>query len=123
MKDKKYKYAEDVIEDYLMLEDEQIEIPLLISKARDKYESLKIEQGDALKPREAEDAFKIFTQLKKLEDRKIEVNEELAEVQSLLKEFLEFVNGNKISFEKKDDNKNKITYLFWLEDGNVKCNR
>ncbi len=123
MKDKKYKYVEDVIEDYLMLEDEQIEIPLLISKARDKYESLKIEQGDALKPREAEDAFKIFTQLKKLEDRKTEVNEELNEVQSILKEFLEFVGGNKISFEKKDDNKNKITYLFWLEDGNVKCNR
>ncbi len=124
MKDKKYKNVEDVIENYLILEDEEIEIPLLITKAKEKFESLKLVQGEGiLKPSEAEDAFKVFMQLKKHKDRKIELRAELAEAENLLKEFLKFVNENKISYEKKDDNKNKITYLFWLEDGKVKCNR
>ena len=124
MKDKKYKNVEDIIENYLILEDEEIEIPLLITKAKEKFESLKLIQGEGiLKPSEAEDAFKVFMQLKKHKDRKIELRAELAEAENLLKEFLKFVNENKISYEKKDDNKNKITYLFWLEDGKVKCNR
>ncbi len=124
MKDKKYKNVEDVIENYLILEDEEIEIPLLITKAKEKFESLKLVQGEGiLKPSESEDAFKVFMQLKKHKDRKIELRAELAEAENLLKEFLKFVNENKISYEKKDDNKNKITYLFWLEDGKVKCNR
>ncbi|MEJ7820997.1 MAG: hypothetical protein WKF85_01680 [Chitinophagaceae bacterium] len=124
MKDKKYKNVEDIIENYLILEDEEIEIPLLITKAKEKFESLKLVQGEGiLKPSEAEDAFKVFMQLKKHKDRKIELRAELAEAENLLKEFLRFVNENKISYEKKDDNKNKITYLFWLEDGKVKCNR
>jgi hypothetical protein len=124
MKDKKYKNVEDVIENYLILEDEEIEIPLLITKAKEKFESLKLVQGEGiLKPSEAEDAFKVFMQLKKHKDRKIELRAELAEAENLLKEFLKFVNENKVSYEKKDDNKNKLTYLFWLEDGKVKCNR
>jgi len=124
MKDKKYKNVEDIIENYLILEDEEIEIPLLITKAKEKFETLKLVQGEGiLKPSEAEDAFKVFMQLKKHKDRKIELRAELAEAENLLKEFLKFVNENKISYEKKDDNKNKITYLFWLEDGKVKCNR
>ena len=124
MKDKKYKYVEDVMEEYIDLTDEQIEIPLLVQKANDKYEGLKEDvNGNVLKPSDAEDGFKIFMQLRKYEERKEEIREELGEVEQLLKEFLQFLGEQKISYEKKDDNKNKVTYLFWLEDDQVKCNR
>lgn len=124
MKDKRYKYVEDVIEDYIELADEQIEIPLLINKAREKYEGLKLEQGaSTIAQEDAEDAFKIFMQLKKYEERKNDINEQLGEVENILKEFLIFLKEHKISYEKKDDNKNKVTFLFWLEEGQLKCNR
>jgi cobalamin-dependent methionine synthase I len=124
MKDKRYKYVEDVIEDYIELTDEQIEIPLLITKAKEKFEALKLDlNGNTIAQDDAEGAFKIYTQLKKHEERKNEVNQELAEVETILKEFLDFLNNSKLSYEKKDDNKNKHTFLFWLEDGQIKSNR
>ncbi len=124
MKEKKYKNLNGLLEEYLMLEDEEIEVPLEIAKTNEKLESLNLKHGDAvLKPGEAENAFKIFTQIKKAEERKSELRMELADVENQLKEFLQSLNQNKITYEKKDDNKNKITYLFWLEEGRVKCNR
>jgi hypothetical protein len=124
MKDKRYKYLEDVIEDYIELTDEQIEIPLLIEKAREKYDGLKLEKnGTIIAYDDAEDAFKFFMQLKKYEERKNELNQELTEVENILRDFLVFLNEAKVSYEKKDDNKNKQTFLFWLEEGQVKCNR
>jgi signal transduction histidine kinase len=124
MKDKRYKYVEDVIEDYIELTEEQIQIPLLIEKAREKYEALDLkERGSIIPQDDAEDAFKIFMQLKKYEERKEEVTGELAEVEAILKEFISFLKGNKILYEKKDDNKNKLTFLFWVEEDQLKCNR
>jgi hypothetical protein len=84
MKDKRYKYVEDVIEDYIELTEEQIQIPLLIEKAREKYEALDLkERGSIIPQDDAEDAFKIFMQLKKYEERKEEVTAELAEVEAI----------------------------------------
>jgi hypothetical protein len=48
MKDKRYKYLEDVIEEYIELTDEQIEVPLLTGKAREKYEALKFEKNGTI---------------------------------------------------------------------------
>jgi hypothetical protein len=49
---------------------------------------------------------------------------ELGDAEFTLREFLSFIEGNQLAYEKKDDvEKQKITYLFWLEDGVVKCNR
>lgn len=124
MKDKKFKHIEDLIEDYIVLTEEQIEIPLLLARAKDKqalfladYQNTTIRSGDA------QDGFKIFTQIKKLEEQKAAFELELAEVEAEFKEFLQSVNGNKISYEKKDDNKNKMTFLFWLENDKIESNR
>jgi hypothetical protein len=125
MKEKKYKYVEDVMEDYLQLIDEQIEIPLTIAQAREKQISLMDDvTGNVLKKGDAEDVFKVFMQLKKTEERKAEIQMELTELEDLLKEFLHYINGNKLSYERKDElDKQKVTYLFWLEEGVIKCNR
>ncbi len=125
MKEKKYKYVEDVMEDYLQLIDEQIEIPLTIAQAREKQISLMDDvTGNVLKKGDAENVFKGFMQLKKTEERKAEIQMELTELEDLLKEFLHYINGNKLSYERKDElDKQKVTYLFWLEEGVIKCNR
>jgi hypothetical protein len=48
----------------------------------------------------------------------------MEEVEFTLREFLSFIEGNQLGYERKDDvDKQKITYLFWLENGAVKCNR
>ena len=125
IKDKRYKYVEDVIEDYMRLTDEQIEIPLLLAKTEEKHISLQSDwNGTVIKKGDAEDAFKIFSQIKKLEDRKQEIQAEYAEVEQTLKQFLTFLNDHQLAYERKDDaEKMKITYLFWLENGQIKCNR
>lgn len=125
MKDKKYKYVEDMIDDYLQLLDEQIEIPLLMEKANKKFsQRLSGQNENVYSPEEAEDLFKFHSQIKKFEERKTDMNEELAEVENSLKEFLTSLKSGKISYEKKDDNdKSKMTYLFWLQDDKVMCNR
>ncbi len=125
MKDKKYKYLEDAIDDYILLSDEQIEIPVLLEKAQKKFsQNLSSEDGNIYTPAQAEYLFKYHSQVKKLEERKNELSQELSEVEGLIKEFLMSLNGGKISYEKKDDNdKSKITFLFWVEDGKVMCNR
>lgn len=125
VKEKRYKYAEDVIEDYLRLTDEQIEIPLLIEKAKKKQEALFADlKGNVVKKDDAEDLFKLFMQIKRHEDRKEELREDMAEVEDILKQFLNSINGRQLAYEKKDDvEKLKITYLFWLENGIIRCNR
>ncbi len=124
-KERKYKYAEDIIEDYLNLTDEKKELPLLISKAEEKYISLQSDwKGTVVKKSEAEDAFKLFLSIKKLEERKAEVQAEYAETELALKQFLQFLNGHQLGYDRKDEGeKTKVTYLFWLEDGLIKCNR
>jgi hypothetical protein len=57
-------------------------------------------------------------------ERQLEIVTELGDVEFTLREFLSFIEGNQLGYEKKDDvEKQKITYLFWLENGVVKCNR
>jgi hypothetical protein len=124
-KDKRYKYVEELIEDYMRLTDEQIELPLLLAKAEEKHISLQSDwNGTVIKKGEVEDAYKVFLQIRKLEERRIAVQAEYAEVELLFRQFLTFLNDHQLSYEKKDDTeKTKITYLFWLEGGHIKCNR
>lgn len=121
MKDKKHKYLEDVIEEYIAISEEQVEIPALIEKAVAGYQDYsKQYNGTVISATEAQFAFKCYNQLKKYNERKEEIEAEVTEIEGLLKDFLQFFEGHKISYERKDDNKTKITYLFWLEDGILK---
>ena len=125
MKVKKNKHIEDVIDVYITLLDEQIEIPVLIEKANEKYnQHVTDNNSNVYKPGETDDLFKIFMQIKKHEERKAQLDTEVVEVEGTLRDFLAFLKGGKIAYEKRDDNsKSKITFLFWLEDGKVMCNR
>ncbi|MEO6327350.1 MAG: hypothetical protein ABIO55_00370 [Ginsengibacter sp.] len=125
MTPKKYKRFENVIDQYINLLDEQIELPIHIQKANDKFNQHLTDAGaEIYKPKEAEDIFKNFMQIKKYEERKTEIRDELIEVENIMKEFLSAIKGGKITYEKKDDNdKSKITFLFWLEDGKIMSNR
>ena len=125
MKEKSYKKIEDVVEDYLRLTDERIEIPLAISAAKEKQISLLDGlNGNVLKKGEAENLFKVYMQIRKSEERQLEILGELSEIEFTLREFLSFVEGNQLAYEKRDEvEKQKITYQFWLENGVIKCNR
>ncbi len=125
MKEKRYKYVEDLIEDYLQLTDEKKEMPLIIAAAKEKQLSLLNEaNGIVIKKGDAEDLFKVYMQIRKCEERQLEIVAELDEVEFTLREFLSFIESNQLGYERKDDvGKQKITYLFWLEDGVVKSNR
>ncbi len=125
MKAKKNKYAEDLFDEYICLSDEQIEIPLFIEKVQKKFDQhLSQDKNITYKSADAEELFKFHNQIKKYEERRKEVDEELVGAENTLKEFLKSLQGGKISYEKKDDNdKSKITYLFWLEGEKVMCNR
>ena len=125
MKDKKYKYLEDILDEYINLQDELIEIPLLMEKSQKKFDqNLSSDPDPVYKQDDAQDLYKAYLSIRKHEERKNEINEELAEVEGLLKGFLTSLNKGRISYEKKDDNdKSKITFLFWLEDDKIKCNR
>ncbi|MDB5249084.1 MAG: hypothetical protein JWQ40_3478 [Segetibacter sp.] len=125
MKDKKHKYLEDLLDEYIDLQDEQIEIPALVEKAQKKFSQYVSSDTDAIyKHSDAEDLYKVYITIKKHEERKAEIHAELTEVEEVLKGFLTSLKGGKVSYEKKDDNdKSKVTFLFWLEDDQVKCNR
>ncbi len=125
MKDKKHKYLEDLFDEYIELTDEQVEIPVLIEKAQKKIEQhLSEEKAITYKYSDAQDLFKFHNQIKKHEERKKEIDDELAEIENTLKEFLLTLQGGKISYDRKDDNdKSKSTYVFWIEGDSVKCNR
>ncbi len=125
MKEKTYKKAEDLVADYLRLTDERIEIPLALTAAKEKQISLLDGlNGNVVKKGDAEGLFKVYMQIRKFEERHLEIVAELAEVEFTLREFLSFIEGNMLAYEKKDDiEKQKITYQFWLDEGVVKCNR
>lgn len=125
MKEKKYKYLEDLFDEYVQLSEEQIEIPLFIEKAQKKFDQhLAPQKDNTYKYSDAEDLFKFHNQLRKYEERTKELSDELAEAENALKEFLTALQGGKIAYERKDDSdKSKNTYLFWLEGDEVKCNR
>jgi hypothetical protein len=125
VKDKKYKYLEDILDEYINLHDELIEIPLLIEKSQKKFgQFLSADPDPVYKLDDAQELYKAHLSIRKHDDRKNEINEELAEVEGILKGFLSSLNNGRISYEKKDDNdKSKITFLFWLEDDKVKSNR
>jgi uncharacterized protein YaaR (DUF327 family) len=107
------------------LQDERIELPLAIEKAKKKQDILFSEIPDkVIRTDDAEDLFKAFSQLKKSEERLAETNEEIAEVEEVLKSFLASIPGHQLAYERKDEmEKMKITHLFWLEDGGIKSNR
>lgn len=125
MKDKKFKYYEDLIEEYVILSDEIFDLPLAMAKQKEKLASLVAGKGGTiLKSGEANDAYKIFLQIKKFEARKVELEAELNEVQDLLKEFFNYLQSSKLAFKERDEEeKTKTTYSFWLEDGVVKSDR
>ena len=124
MKTKNPKHVESVIDEYIDLLDEQIELPVLLEKANEKYNQHISEPNSYVyKPGETDSMFKIFMRIKKYEQRKAALNDEIAEVEHTLKDFLSFLKGGKIAYEKKNDDKSKTTFLFWLEDGKVMCHR
>lgn len=125
MKEKKFKNIDQLIEEYITLSDAQIEIPFLLEKSKEKYKEHISEHNTAVyKPKETEELFKLFLQIKKYEDRKVEIDAEMGETESLLKNFLTFLKGGKIAYERKDDSdKSKLTFLFWVENDKIMSNR
>src|SRR6478609_2872997 len=105
MKEDNYKHIDDLLGKYISLLDEQLEIPLLVEKTKEKYEHhLTGHNSSVYKRKETNDMFKIFSQVKKHEDRSEEIKKELTELENHLKEFLSFLKGGKIAYEKKEDN-------------------
>lgn len=125
MKEGNYKHIDGLLDEYISLLDEQIEIPFLMDKAKEKYSQHIMDHNSAVyKKKQTNDMFKIFMEMKKYGDRKIEVDAEIVEVENYLREFLSFLKGGKIDFEKKDTtDKSKITFLFWVENDKVMTNR
>ena len=125
MKDKKHKYLEDLLDEYIDLQDELIEIPLLIEKSQKKFgQYLSSDVDPVYQLDDAQDLYKAYLTIKKYEERKNEINDELAEVEGILKGFLTSLGEGKISYEKRDDSdKSKTTFLFWLEDDKIISNR
>lgn len=123
MKDKKYKYIYDVVEEYLHVKEEQEEITLQIAKNREKFDGfIKDHLGRVIKDEDAQHAFKIHQQLKKYEENEREMQQELTEIEYVFKEFLKNLKGSKISIERKDDSKSRTTHLFWLDGEDLKTN-
>ncbi len=122
MKDKKYKHIDDLIEDYLDLTKELDGISPLLAKEGDGYKILLDESGDdTYKKGELDDIFKQYIQIKKLEEKKKEVIDDLEEVKIILKDFLSSLQGHQISYERKENGeKSKTTYIFWEENGEIK---
>lgn len=122
---KRHKYAEDLLEDYLSLIEEATEINALIKETKENERTLMNEQKDnVLKKRELEDFYRVFNLAKKYEERKSEIQEEIWELETTIKQFLHFTEGRKISLERKDDaDKAKHTYVFWLENEQIICNK
>ncbi len=124
MKDRRYKNIEDLIEDYLQLLDEQTELPVLLAKCEEKYNAfLQDNAQEIIKTNDAQEGFKIFGQIKKNKDRYQELQSEIVEMEGYLKEFLFTISGKQLSFEKKDDNKTKVTILFWIQDGQLQSKK
>jgi hypothetical protein len=99
-------------------------MPAVIEKAEKKFNQyLSDEPNVVYKQADAEDLYKAHTVLKKHEERKNLINEELAEVEESIKSFLRSLNGGKVSYERKDDDKTKVSYLFFLEGEHLKCTR
>lgn len=122
MKDKKYKHADDLIEDYLDLTKELDTLSLLLAKEGDGYKILLDESGDdAYKKGDLDDIFKQYIQIKKLEEKQAEVSDDLEEVKTILKDFLSSLQGHQISYDRKETgDKSKTTYIFWEENGEIK---
>ena len=117
MKEKRYKYVEDLLEDYILLAEEKSELSQSVEKLRRKQEHLLSEIEDTvIKTDDAEDLFKAHTQVKKIEEKLAEVTDELKEVETVLRDFLFAITEHQLAYERKDDQeKAKITHMFWVE--------
>lgn len=74
----------------------------MIEKAHKKFNQyISFENGIVYTPAQAEYLFKYHSQLKKLDERKNGIREELSEVENFLREFLMALNGGKICYEKR----------------------
>ena len=103
LKEKKYKYIEDVLEEYILLQEEKVELFSSIEKGKRKHESLLSEIEDTvIKTDDAEDLFKLYTQVKKIEEKLAETEEELREVEDVLRSFLKTIPEHQLAYERKD---------------------
>lgn len=120
MKEKKHKYLEDLLDEYIQLLEEQAEIPALIEKYQKKFDqNIAGEKDFTYKTADAEDLFKYHNHVRKYQERKKDIADELNELENLLREFLASLQGGKVVYERRDDSdKSKNNYVFWLE-GNV----
>lgn len=125
MNTKKYKHIEAVIEDYLQLQNERLEIPLLLDKVQEKLLRIKgsKSESESYSQDDAQDLFKIFNQQQKYLEQQQEVDVEFKEVELIFKTFLAFIEGEIEFFRKEDQDKNKVTYKFWLEENHIRSNR
>lgn len=120
MKDKKYKSIDDLLDNYLSLKEEQKEILPQQEKAKEKLKGfLNDLNSEMVDSYEANHGFKVHQQLKKYGEQLEEVFRELEQVSDEIKDFLQILN-NKLKYESKDDQKNKISYLFWVEENELK---
>lgn len=121
MKDKKYKSIDDLLDNYLNLKEEQKEILPQQEKAKEKLKGfLNDFNSEMVDSYEANHGFKVHQQLKKYSEQLEEVFRELEQVSDEIKDFLQILNNKKLKYESKDDQKNKTTYLFWVEENELK---
>jgi hypothetical protein len=100
MKDKKPKYLEDLLEEYLELSDEETEVQSFIEKAQKKFDQyLSEDKNTTYNSSDGQGLFKFHSQIRKYQERQI-------------------------SYERKDENdKSKSTFIFSLENDEVKYTR
>jgi hypothetical protein len=124
MKDKKFKNLEDLFEGYSQLLEDETEANSSLEKARKKLAVyLSSEPNPVYKLSEGDDIYKAFLNIQKSENKLQDLKSEKVEFENLLKEFFGTLNGGKISFDKKEDDKVKSTFLFWLEEDQVKSEK
>ena len=125
LKEKKYKYIEDVLEEYILLQEEKSQLSLSVEKAKKKQEALLSDiEETVIKTDDAEDLFKAYTQVKKIEEKLAETEEELKEVEDVIRNFLRTIPEHQLAYDRKDDQeKTKITHMFWLEEDVVQTSK
>jgi hypothetical protein len=122
---KKYKRIEDVIVEFLDVQEESHELPGLMEEVERKMQQRISSKSefDHYDIDEAQDLFKLSTQHQKLLDTQRELDMRFTELRQLLVAFLKCINGKLEYSRKEGEEKVRITYLFWVENNELHSNR
>lgn len=124
MKDGKQDKVGNVIEDYLRLFDEKIDLSIAIARAIEASKKKLELKSEMLRGKDVQELFTQHCQINKCKQRQKEVESELDEVETSLKRFLTFLDGKQIVYEKKvKGDKQKAKYILLLREGKVHCNK